>query len=242
MKTFKHSGDMGDIIMSLPAIKELGGGILYLDPQGGEAEPLVQWGTYTHTKLNEGSINFLSSLLTQQDYIHEVRLWDSSKKVDHNLDEFRLCNKYNNLTKSHLDAVGKIDCFDKWVTEPWLSVNSKELPEGKDVILARSCRYHSNYTFWETLPDDIIDRSAFMSTPEEFEYFLYTYPRYKGRIAHLETSNVLDLAGYIQGCSTFVCNQGFPLTVAEALKKSVVLEVYRLAPAAIFERDGIQYV
>lgn len=34
-KTFKHSGDLGDIIFALPAVRALGGGILYLDPDGG---------------------------------------------------------------------------------------------------------------------------------------------------------------------------------------------------------------
>ena len=34
--TYKHSGDMGDIIFSLPVIKHFGTGILYLDPNGGE--------------------------------------------------------------------------------------------------------------------------------------------------------------------------------------------------------------
>ena len=35
VKTFKHSGDIGDIIYSLVTIKKMGGGILYLDTSGG---------------------------------------------------------------------------------------------------------------------------------------------------------------------------------------------------------------
>ena len=56
MKTFKHSGDLGDIILSLPAVSSMGGGVLYLDPQGGEREDLVSWATYTRTKLSEEAI------------------------------------------------------------------------------------------------------------------------------------------------------------------------------------------
>ncbi|CAN5598580.1 hypothetical protein BH10PLA1_BH10PLA1_05760 [soil metagenome] len=40
-KTFKHSGDMGDVILSLPAVRALGGGVIYLDPSGGEREPIL---------------------------------------------------------------------------------------------------------------------------------------------------------------------------------------------------------
>ena len=41
MPTFKHSGDLGDIIFALPAVRALGGGTLLLDPQGGASEPAV---------------------------------------------------------------------------------------------------------------------------------------------------------------------------------------------------------
>jgi hypothetical protein len=81
-KTFKHSGDLGDIIFSLPVIASEGGGVLYLDPEGGKQEPLVSWGQYETTKLTEGSILALKPLLEAQDYIEEVRLWDPSVKVD----------------------------------------------------------------------------------------------------------------------------------------------------------------
>ena len=73
LKTFKHSGDLGDIIFSLPCIKEKGGGILYLDPEGGEQEPVVSWSQYNRTKLNQNSIDFIKPLLEVQKYIKEVR-------------------------------------------------------------------------------------------------------------------------------------------------------------------------
>jgi hypothetical protein len=50
-KRFKHSGDLGDIIFSLPTIRALGGGTLYLDPAGGQNSPLVNWVGRTSSKL-----------------------------------------------------------------------------------------------------------------------------------------------------------------------------------------------
>ena len=41
MKTFKHSGDMGDIVFSIPTVRALGGGVLYLDPDGGQESRVV---------------------------------------------------------------------------------------------------------------------------------------------------------------------------------------------------------
>ena len=57
MKTFKHSGDMGDIIFSLPTIRALGGGVLYLDPRGGQKESTVSWKNFENTKLTPESIS-----------------------------------------------------------------------------------------------------------------------------------------------------------------------------------------
>ena len=75
--TFKHSGDLGDIIFSLPTIKALGGGILYLDPDAGQSDPLVTWGKgiYNKTKLTQAGIDAITPLLEYQSYIHEVRTW-----------------------------------------------------------------------------------------------------------------------------------------------------------------------
>jgi len=241
-KTFKHSGDLGDIIFSLPVIASEGGGVLYLDPNGGEKEPLVSWAQYNKTKLTEKAIEAIKPVLEAQDYIQEVRLWDPSIKVTHNLDKFRQYIKHNNLTTSHLDAFGMMGRNEYWQKTPWLKVEPKPLPDGKRIILARSCRYHGNYSFWEQLQDDVIDNAIFMALPEEFDYFLYTFPRYKGRINRLDTSKLTDLAAYIQGCELFIGNQGFPHAVAEGMKKNMINEVYQQYPSCVFRRDNVRYV
>ena len=239
---FKHSGDMGDIVFSLPVIKELGGGILYLDPEGGEQEPLVAWNNYNKTKLDEKSIDNLKPILEAQDYIKEVKLWEPSVKIDYNLDKFRQHVKFNNLTASHLDAFGLLDKMETWTHTPWLEIKPKSLPEGKTTILARSCRVHSNYSFWEQLDDAIIDASVFVSHPKEFEYFLYTFPRYIGRIERLNTPALADLASYICACDLFIGNQGLPHALAEGMKKKIVNEVYRVYPSCLFKRKNVTYV
>tara|TARA_Y100000310_G_scaffold170314_1_gene170462 strand:- start:5030 stop:5767 length:738 start_codon:yes stop_codon:yes gene_type:complete len=242
LKTFKHSGDLGDIIFSLPVMIENGGGVLYLDPQGGEKESLVSWGPYNKTKLTKSSIENLKPLLEKQKYIHEVRLWEPGIEIDFNLDKFRKHIKHNNLTASHFDAFDMLDRLDRWQDKPWLRVTPKELPEGKKIILARSCRYHANFSFWEQLSDDYINSAVFVSLPKEFDYFLYTFPRYAGKIERLDTDSISDLAAYIQGCDLFIGNQGFPHAIAEAMKKNMINEAYKTYPSCIYKRANVQYV
>ena len=239
-QTFKHSGDLGDIVFSLPTMKALGGGILYLDPKGGEEEPLVSWanGLFNKTKLTEKGIESIRPLLEQQEYITEIRLW-KGEEVDFNLDMFRMHIKYNNLSDSHLAAFG-IDFSAR--DEAWLEVSDPivDLP-GRDVIFARSCRYHGNYSFWETISRDIVDKAFFLGFKEEYEFFKYTYP-HMADVPHKEVSDLLEMARVIAGCDLFVGNQGLPHALAEALKKPLLNEVFRPYPAAVFHREDAKYV
>ena len=243
MKTFKHSGDLGDIIFSLPTIKELGGGILYLDPNGGESEPIVSWGgrrgdMFTKTKLTRAAIDSVKSLLEFQEYIEEVQYWDG-EEVDFNLDKFRLNVKYNNLSDSHLAA---FDLPFDLRNERWLEVpSSMDTGTGKAVVMARSSRYHGNYSFWEQIDRNVVDRAFFLGWEKEYEYFVYTFPHMKG-IPRVAVQSLLEMAQILDGVELFIGNQGLPHAIAEALKAPLINEVFRPYPAAIFEREGAQYV
>jgi len=241
-KTFKHSGDLGDIIFSLPTIRELGGGILFLDPNGGESEPLIDWGDgrFTRTKLTKDSIDGIKPLLELQDYIEEVRYWNG-ESVDFNLDRFREHVVFNNLSDSHLATCNlPISVRD----EKWLSVPSA-LPaiDGKTIALARSCRYHGNYSFWEGLDKDIVEKAFFLGWEREYEYFVYTFP-HMAEVPRLTVESLLEMAQILEGVELFIGNQGLPHAIAEALKRPLINEVFRAGPgpAAIFEREGAEYV
>jgi hypothetical protein len=156
-RLFKHSGDLGDIIFSLPTIRALGGGLLYLDPNGGEASPFVDWAGKTGTNLvlhldehrNEGtpvnqlpgrtrtnltteSIESLRPLLLQQEYIVDVQLW-YGETVDHDLDAFRRHNRFNNLSDAHLAA------FELPFAErdrAWLTIDQPIAIDGRSIVAA----------------------------------------------------------------------------------------------------------
>ena len=238
--TFKHSGDLGDIIFSLPVIKAVGGGILYLDPKGGEKEPLVSWGNglFNSTKMKEDTIESVRELLEYQDYIEEVRLWDG-EEVDYNLDMFRMHVRYNNLSDSHLAAFG---ISFKERDESWLKVPSSVIDDvDRDVVFARSCRYHGNYSFWETIDRELVSKAFFLGFKEEYEQFKYTYP-HMSEVPLREVKNIMEMAQIISGADLFVGNQGLPQAIAEGLKKPMLNEVFRPYPAAVFHREDAKYV
>lgn len=234
VSTFKHSGDIGDIIFSLPTIRALGGGKLYLDPEGGESSKYVAWADRTRTKLNKSSIESLKPLLELQPYISSVELWNG-EAVDYDLDEFRTHVRYNNLSDSHLK------CFDLDFSErdsAWIT-NVEPLVIHKPIVISRSPRVHGNHSFWENNLPHFKDRCVFVGFEKEHDIFEYTFGH---KVEHYKTETIIDLARVIKGCEKFYGNQGFSHSLAEAMKKDLINEVYRVYPAAIFNRDGAQYV
>jgi hypothetical protein len=250
MSTFKHSGDLGDIIFSLPTIRALGGGVLYLDPNGGKDEPLVK-GTDQgdRTKLNMGSILSIAPVLKAQPYIEDVRVWEG-ETVDYNLDKFRehVTASSHNLADSHLDAfrLDKKERDSIWITN---------IPErkflGKNKIIARSCRYQGNHAWWAGfcyserksggIPPNIywLPNHLFLGHKIEHELFEYTF---NVRIDYIKTPTLMDAAQIITGADNVFCNQNVLHAIAEGMKKPLVQEVFRLYPATLFHREGAEYV
>jgi hypothetical protein len=235
-KTFKHSGDLGDVVFSLPAIRALGGGILYLDPDGGFSNPIVmKFADKVRTKLNAEAIESIKPLLLQQPYIQEVRHWHG-ETVDHDLDEFRRHNTFNNLSDSHLAAFG-LPPSER--DTAWLTVADPIAIPGRPIVINRSVRYHGNYTFWECNLPQLKNISVYVGYPKEHEIFVYTFGH---EVPYYATPDILTLARVIAGAQQFVGNQGLPHAIAEGLKKRLINEVFRPYPAAVFKRDGAQYV
>jgi len=84
--TFRHSGDLGDIIYSLPLIRSLGGGILYLNP--GKPLPVPIDGIPTRKFTSRKTLGMIRPLLKAQPYLVDVREWNG-EEVDYELDRFR---------------------------------------------------------------------------------------------------------------------------------------------------------
>jgi hypothetical protein len=234
-KTYKHSGDLGDVIYALPAIRALGGGILYLDPQGGLSSPLLKWEGRDCTKLSAKTIDSIIPLLSRQPYIREVRHWHG-EPVDYDLDQFRLHLNYNNLSDSHLAAF-KIPFTER--DTPWIAIDAPVSIPNRTIVIARSLRYHGNDTFWESKLPVIKEHSVFVGLPREHEIFVETFGH---DVPYWPTADIVALTRVLAGCLQFIGNQGLPHAIAEATKKDLINEVFRPYPGAVFNRPGAQYV
>lgn len=71
MNVFYHTGDMGDIIASLPTVEKLGGGIFVIGPRRSDAP-----GGLTREDMKGERFQAIKFLLESQPYIHRVEWTD----------------------------------------------------------------------------------------------------------------------------------------------------------------------
>lgn len=227
--TFKHSGDLGDIIYSLPTVKALGGGVLYLDKNGGRGSLDIP------TKLDSTGIRSVKDLLLLQPYIYDVLEW-SGQRVDYDLDLFRDHLDVGNLCDCHLAAFNLPVVLKE---EKWLEVPGKSI-SGKSVIFSRSCRYQSNHIFWEKICRTIdLDKVFFVGHRKEHEIFEMAFST---KVDYVDTPTLLDAACLIDGVDEIYCNQNVIHAISQGLHKNIYLEVFRLYPNTIFNRFGVTNV
>jgi hypothetical protein len=245
MKTFKHSGDLGDILYSLPAIKLLGGGVLYLDVTGGEDEPSCKAQCMNgKTKFNKISYDFVKPLIEAQDYITEVKIYEKNVKIDYNLNLFRYKfadpnsrSKTKNLLDLHLDAFN-LPTWDP--NEAWLKVDRPIILDRKTIV-SRSPRMQANYPWFEVNKFNFRDKAIFVGLPKEHEIFEYTFDI---KIPHHQVKNALELAQVIAGCKGFAANSTFTLAVAIGLGYvPIIQEVEPHFPTTYFEgKKNMNYI
>ncbi len=226
---FKHSGNSGDIIYSLPAVFELsknGKAHFYLHVnQPGE---YINYHPLGDVMLNEKMANMLKPLLQHQPQIEVVEEYNG-QAVDYNLDEFR---KYNyflgaSITRWYFTVYG----ISYNTSLPWL-VAPKDEQYADTIVIARSHRYRSpliDYSFLKKYPNKI-----FVGVQEEYEDMKKSLPDLEFK----PINNFLEMATIINNCRLFIGNQSFPFSLAEALKVNRLLEVYYRLPNVVVEGKG----
>jgi hypothetical protein len=236
MKTFKHSGDLGDIIYSLPTIKDLGGGVLYLDINKGADDEYCK--QQCITKFNQNSYNFIYPLLKAQKYIEDVRIY-SGENVDYNLNKMRLVftptqNRVASRTKHaclidlHRQA---FDLPEYDVNQPWLECG-EPITFSKKVIVSRSPRYQSNWPFFSMYRHYLSHNAIFVGLKKEHELFEWSVDT---PIEFFDVENALNLAKVIMGSDLLISNPTFALSVGMGLpNKNIIQEFDKNAPTTMF--------
>jgi len=228
MKTFRHSGKIGDIIYSLPTIRELGGGIVYVPENTGECT-----GLYTNVK----------DLLLQQPYIKEVREYPSGLpygvlapdiNIDYDLDLARNqpLKGVVHIVKRYMDAFG-VD-YPGW-KEPWLHVEIRNSfqnrwwnIEDKYVLINYTGRHITNDQLkitsrvdWKKIIESIRAPKYFIGTKKEWEHFCDITGIF---MVWLESDDMLDVALLVKYAYCIYCNQSSILSIAQGLGNTYYLE------------------
>ena len=207
-KTFKHSGARGDLIYSLPAIRTMGGGTVYLNRR--------QESYFSGKKPDDKELESIRDFMKSQPYIDDVLDWNG-ENVDVDLDVFReLDLGFILLVSSYLMRFGlNCDISKKWID------SGKFVPVCKaDIIVSRTERYNAPFDWKELMP--WIGISGFVGTEGEHKEFV----RKTGfDIKHVVTKTWKELAEVILGSKLFIGNQSFAYSLAEGMKVPRVLEV-----------------
>lgn len=227
---FHHSGDLGDIIFSLPTMRALGGGILvvtnnieyFIKRENFEAEILKQ----------------LRNFLRKQDYIVEVYLDHRIPyDIDYDLNKFRLpqllhktgqlqgedLEKFENewpnttITQLHFNA---FDIDKNEDIEPWLKWNKKTVYDKKPIIINRTERYHNDNFPWESIVGKYGKYIYFVGNHKEYKDFISKF----GYVDYLQTPDIISLVETIIGSKLLIGNMSFPVALAEGFKHNCLVE------------------
>jgi hypothetical protein len=218
VKTFAHSGSLGDVVYSLPAVRALSGdepARLLLktgktfEPAPGLVHPLGR------VLLTEAWAAKLLPLLRRQPYLAEVGLF-SNQAVDFELDEFR--GLPYPLSRGNLGQyfAAAFPCVPK-LWEAWLTVEPDKAYRDR-LVINRTARYRGNlhYRFLKNRP-----ALLFVGLPDEYRDFR---SQFGVNCPFHEARDYLELASILAGCRAFVGNQSFAWSLAEALKVPRCLE------------------
>lgn len=241
-KIFHHSGDMGDIIYSLPVIKAMGGGVLFVSPHNRFPYPLDS--RWSRMGGNASAVDNIRPLLEAQHYIDRVAYTHGTPiSTSYDLNRFRL--PWKNRTARDFDSIKKLHCdaFNiEWPdSKPWLEIRNPISIPGKPIVVARSPRYHNDQFPWYELVQKFGNQMVFVGDESEARVFQgFGAPKHK--IYWHQTSNMLELARVIAGASICVMNQSAPLAIAHGLCKPVVVEEWPGNPNCHLEREGAIYL
>jgi hypothetical protein len=211
-----HSGNAGDVIYSLPAVRALGIRHLILNVYR-DPNPL--------RKLTEQNARALAPLLLAQDYLDRVTLVTAGVPlesvdpgcidVDYVLDRFRNEDTERvHLMHAHAKAVhAEIDA-----NAPFLRV-PVETPEVNEVVVALTPRYR-NLTD-EFLRDLMLyfDDILILAIPDEWR----SVAGIPGRVR--QCADFLEMARLIQQAGVFIGNPGLASAIAEGLKAPRIIDL-----------------
>lgn len=221
MRTFKHSGDLGDMIYALATIQRLGGGMLFLADEPSICKPFTA-----------ARYNAIRPLVLAQPYIVGCE-WHRGEPITHDFSTFRAAYDRQrtllDMQAAHISA--KLPKQGA----PWIHVESP-IRHGRPVI-ARSPRYHVKE--WDFIWPQVLreyPNALFIGLPDEHAAFVERF----GPVDFEPTADFLYMSRIIAGSPIFIGNQSSPLSVAHGINHPVIQETYNRD--CHFPRDNAKYI
>ncbi len=223
--SFKHSGQTGDIIYSIPAMLGLANGRkidLYIKLDVKIELPNLPYGS---KMLSQKAFDLLLPLLKLQYYFNKIEVY-TDQNFDFDLDLFRsmpinanfgcLQRHWFHIFNTHYD-----------LSKIWITNVSNEPRLSRSIIVSRSHRYRNNTINYGFL--SLYEEVKFIGTDEEY----LDFKKIVSHASHLKINDFLEMASFINSCKLFIGNQSFPFALAEAMKSTRILEICPETPHVI---------
>ena len=216
--SFLHYGHLGDVVNSLPVIKELSKThkcnfyIQAKKPLESNARHYKRFGDYVF--LTDANVDMLLPLFMNQPYIHKVDKYRNQEididlnliremPIDFNIDSVRW---YSQLTGIHTD-----------LSVPYIFAEPHDVIKNKVTIMrnVRRKNYFTNYKFLKKY-----ENLLFIGLNDEYENLKKEVPN----LEFYDCKDFLEMAQIIKSSKLFLGNLSFGYTIAEGLKIPRLLE------------------
>ena len=228
MITVKHSGHIGDVIYSLPAVKAIAetrkekvtyylhqGVLIPTDYDNGSPKPA----------LSKEFAEFIKPLIEAQPYIEKCMIYingtDITVPLDYDLDMFRRLPVnfwLGHLPLYYMHLTGYFTDY----SAPWLTVKEEDKNDyyRDKVIIGRSPR-NINPDVDFSILNKIEEKIYFVGTADEYLSINKIIPR----IEYIKVSDAYEMACLIASCKLYIGNSSFNFALAEGLKKTRLFEM-----------------
>ena len=233
--TFTHSGHIGDVLYSLPAVKILSRGqdVTMIIKEVFEDHRGHINGNTGPESSNYTQYDALKDLLLLQPYITRVEpfkcegdyapgVWPGIT-MDYDLDRSRLQRgrRYIFHVKRYFDAFGITEDWRNYL--PWLTIDEENKRKDNYAIFHITDRWHGFLPDWlkiYRMELSKYDRIYFTGYLHDFVKF---EARYSTMMDYLPTKTLLDLARVIRDAQAVYTNQNCALVIAQGLGKKYFL-------------------
>lgn len=227
MTTFFHSGDLGDIIACLPAIRAMGGGEIRIGPahDTGQREDMT-----------EARFRVIAPLLEVQPYINSVT-FGPRQESDFDFSQFRRKSSWKGTPENLAEWQGRFAGVEIEQT-PWLTVPYTNEAEGR-FIMARTNRQRNPVFPWVAIAKRCRERALFIGNAQEHHDMV----RLTGvRLEFRPTANLLHAAQLIRGATRGFYNSSAPFWIALGLGTPAAEEVSPNEHIVEIIRPNITYI